>query len=42
MQCICNHENNITICPLGYRHDGFVATHALTYIYIINRADVLS
>ena len=25
---ICNHENK-TMCPPGYHHNGFVATHAL-------------
>ena len=27
---ICNHENNV--CPPGYHHNGFVATHALGHM----------
>ena len=30
--CICNHEIMKTLCPRGYHHSGFVATHTLEHM----------
>ena len=27
--CLCNHEDNVTMCPPNYYHNGFVGAYAL-------------
>ena len=29
---LCNHENNVTMCPPDYHHNGFVGAHALGHM----------